>query len=50
MKRLEKLIEEKEQVDKFKCLSFELLEKVKLYYDIEIEVIQQYDAPNPEVG
>lgn len=49
MKRLEKLIEEKEQIEKFKCLSFELLEKAKLYYEIEIEAIQQYDAPNPEV-
>lgn len=50
MTRLDCLIEEKEKVSGLKLLSVSLKEKVNLYYDVEIEAIQQYGAENPEVG
>ena len=44
--RLDKLKEEKEQINNMKCLSFDLIEKCNEWYDHEIEAIN-LGSPNP---
>jgi hypothetical protein len=45
--RLDKLKEEKEQINNMKCLSFDLIEKCNEWYDHEIECIEKYGSANP---
>lgn len=45
--RLDKLKEEKEQINKMECISFDLIEKCNEWYDREIEAIEKYGSANP---
>lgn len=49
MSRLEILKQEREQISQMSCLSFDLMEKCREWYDNEIEAIEKYNAPNPEM-
>ena len=49
MSRLEILKQEREQISQMRCLSFDLMEKCREWYDNEIEAIEKYNAPNPEM-
>ena len=49
MSRLEILKQEREQISQMRCLSFDLMEKCKEWYDHEIECIEVYGDENPEM-
>lgn len=49
MKRLDILKKEREQIRNMQCLSFNLIEECEKYYKHEIECIEKYGSPNPEV-
>lgn len=49
MTRLEKLKEERETIRAMRCLSFDLIAACTVYYDREIEAIEEYGAENPKV-
>ena len=49
MNRLELLKQEKETISKMKTLSFDLKEQCQEWYDHEIECIEEYGSPNPEI-
>ena len=50
MKRLEKLKAELEIVKSLRCLSLNLMEECKKYYEHEIKCIEDYGSDNPEYG
>ena len=47
--RLDVLKEERDQINKMKCLSFDLKDQVVKYYDHEIMCIEKYGSANPIV-
>lgn len=49
MTRLQKLHEERSEILMMQTLSYELMEKCREWYDNEIECIEKYGAPNPEM-
>jgi hypothetical protein len=49
MTRLELLKEEYETIRNLRTLSFDLLARVSSYYAHEIECIEKFGSPNPEV-
>lgn len=50
MKRLDELKRELKLIQELPCLSFNLVEQCVQYYEHEIECIELYDSPNPEIG
>lgn len=49
MSKLDLLKVELETLEDFKCLSFDLTDKIKEYYRHEIQCIEQYGANNPMI-
>ena len=49
MTRLELLKKEQEVVQNLRCLSFDLKDKALFHYQVEIDAIEVYGAPNNEV-
>lgn len=50
MKRLDELKCELKLIQELPCLSFNLIEQCVEYYEHEIECIELYGSPNPEIG
>lgn len=50
MTRLEELKRELHIIENFPCLSFNCLEQCREWYQHEIDCIQLYHSPNPEIG
>lgn len=48
MSRLEILKQEREQISQMRCLSFDLMEKCKEWYDNEIECIEESEDGRTE--
>ncbi len=45
--RLERLKRERKTIESLSCLSFNLVEQCRDYYDHEIKCIEEYGSPNP---
>ena len=50
MKRLDELKRELELIQNLPCLAFNLKDACKDYYEHEIECIEKWNSPNPEIG
>jgi hypothetical protein len=48
MKRLDVLRKELNIIENLQCLSYNLIEQCREYYQHEIECIEKYDSPNPD--
>ena len=49
MTRLELLKQEQETVRNLRCLSFDLKDQALFHYQVEIDAIEVYGAPNQEI-
>lgn len=50
MRRLDELKRELKLVQELPCLAFNLKEKCEDYYKHEIDCIERWNSPNPEIG